>query len=196
MKPHIWFIRLVGVIVPRRLRADWRQEWEAELRYREDLLAGWERLNSRNKLDLLWRSTSAFWDAVWMQTHRWEDAMIQDLRYGVRMLLKQPGVTFVAVLTLALGIGVNTTIFSAMESVILHPFSFPNQNRLVVIYERKLDAGINRTGVFPGSLHDWREQSQTFEQFVSLSGGFFDLTGTDKPARVVASRVSAGSSRR
>jgi putative ABC transport system permease protein len=191
-KPHLWLIRLVGVIVPRRLRADWRQEWEAELRYREGMLAEWDRLNWRNKLDLLWRSTSAFWDAVWMQTYRWEDAMIQDLRFGVRMLLKQPGFTFIAVLTLALGIGANTTIFSAMESVILHPFAFPNQNRLVAIYERKLDAGINRTGVTPGSLHDLREQSQTFEQFVSLSAGSLDLTGTDKPERVVAYRVSAG----
>jgi putative ABC transport system permease protein len=191
-KPHLWLIRLVGVIVPRRLRADWRQEWEAELRHREGMLADWDRLNWRNKLDLLWRSTSAFWDAVWMQTYRWEDAMIQDLRFGARMLLKQRGFTFIAVLTLALGIGANTTIFSAIESVILHPFSFPNQNRLVAIYERKFDAGINRAGVTPGSLHDWREQSRLFEQFVSLSGGFFDLTGTDKPERVVAYRVSAG----
>ena len=191
-KPHLWLIRLVGVIVPRRLRADWRQEWEAELRHREGMLADWDRLNWRNKLDLLWRSTSAFWDAVWMQTYRWEDAMIQDLRFGARMLLKHPGFTFIAVLTLALGIGANTTIFSAIESVILHPFSFPNQNRLVAIYERKFDAGINRAEVTPGSLHDWREQSRLFEQFVSLSGGFFDLTGTDKPERVVAYRVSAG----
>jgi putative ABC transport system permease protein len=191
-RPHLRLIALVGVIVPRRLRADWRQEWEAELRYREMMLEDWDRLDWPGKLDLLRRSTSAFWDALWMQTYRWEDEMIQDLRFGVRMMLKHPGFTFIAVLTLALGIGANTTIFSAMESVILHPFSFPNQNRLVVIYERKLDAGINRTGVTPGSLHDLREQSQTFEQFVSLSGGFFDLTGTDKPERLVAYRVSAG----
>ncbi|MBO0798927.1 MAG: hypothetical protein J2P31_08885, partial [Blastocatellia bacterium] len=54
----LWLIRMVGVIVPWRLRADWRQEWEAELRYREALLAEWERLGWRGKLDLLWRSTS------------------------------------------------------------------------------------------------------------------------------------------
>jgi hypothetical protein len=87
-RPHLWLIRLIGVIVPRRLRTDWRQEWEAELNHREHLLAEWDRLDWRNKVNLLWRSTSAFWDAMWMQTYRLEDAMIQDLRYGLRLLLK------------------------------------------------------------------------------------------------------------
>jgi putative ABC transport system permease protein len=127
-----------------------------------------------------------------MQTYRWEDAMIQDLRFGARMLLKQRDFSFIAIVTLALGIGANTTIFSAIESVILHPFSLPNQNRLVAIYERRLDAGINRGGVTPASLHDWRESSQNFEQFISLSAGSVDLTGTDEPERVVAYQVSAG----
>ena len=180
------------MIVPRRLRADWRQEWEAELQHRELLLAEWDRLNLRNKFDLLWRSTSAFWDALWLQTYRWEDDMIQDLRFGARMLLKHPVFTLIAVLTLALGIGANTTIFSAVESVILHPFLFPNQNRLVVIHERKLSAGIKRTGVTVGSLHDWREQSNVFEQLVSLSFKSVDLTGTENPERFVCYSVSPG----
>src|ERR1041384_4792824 len=85
----LWLIRAIGVIVPRRLRADWRQEWEAELRHREALLADWDKLNWRTKLDLLWRSTSAFWDALWLQQLRWEDEMIQDLRYGMRTLLNR-----------------------------------------------------------------------------------------------------------
>src|SRR6266446_3311789 len=91
----LWLIHLIGVIVPRRLRADWRQEWEAELRHRETMLAEWDRLDWRSKLDLLWRSTSAFWDALWLQQLRWEGEMIQDLRYGVRMLLKNKAFTSV-----------------------------------------------------------------------------------------------------
>src|SRR5215510_12955649 len=96
----LWLIRVIGVIVPRRLRSDWRQEWEAELRYRETLLAEWDKLGWRNKLALLRQSLGAFADALWLQPRRMEDEMFQDLRYGARMLLRNPGYTLVAILTL------------------------------------------------------------------------------------------------
>jgi predicted permease len=132
-KPHLWLIALVGVIVPRRLRGDWRQEWEAELRNREATLAVWDRLDWRGKLDLLRRSASAFWDALWLQPLRWEDEMIQDLRYGVRMLLKSPGFTAVALLSLGLGIGANTAIFSLMDAIFWRPLPVSHPEQLVNI---------------------------------------------------------------
>jgi hypothetical protein len=96
-KLPLWLIRLIGVIVPRRLRAGWRQGWEAELRCRERLLAERDRLNWQAKL-VLRRSLGACGDALLLQPQRREDEVFQDLRFGARMLWKQPGFTAVAVI--------------------------------------------------------------------------------------------------
>src|SRR5262245_59094665 len=132
-KPHLWLIRLAGVIVPRRLRADWRQEWEAELWRREAMLRGWDKLDRHGKLDLLRRSAWAFRDALWLQPKRLEDEMFQDLRYSARMLLQSRGYTIAAVLCLALGIGANTTLFSLVNAVLFRPPVAAEPERLVTV---------------------------------------------------------------
>jgi predicted permease len=157
-----WLIRFIGMIVPRRFRTRWRREWEAELEYREELLARWDRLDWRNKLKLLWRSLGAFWDALWLQRQRWEDEMIQDLRFGVRMLLKHKGFTLIAILTLALGIGANTAIFSVANAMLLQPLPIKNADRLVIV---------NVYGSYPGfSYPDYLELRKQSNAVVDLFG--------------------------
>ncbi|MFN0120889.1 MAG: ABC transporter permease, partial [Blastocatellia bacterium] len=120
------------------------------------------------------------------------ESLWQDLRFGARMLCRQPGLALIAVLTLALGIGANTTIFSAIESLILHPFSFLHQDRLVVLYERIQGTGMERSYVAPATLRDWREQSRSFEQLVSSNFDDFTMTGGDRPEQLSGYHVSAG----
>jgi predicted permease len=139
-------IALIGVLVPRRLRTGWRQEWEAELRYREMLLTEWDRLNWQTKLDLLRRSLGAFWDALLLQPKRLEDEMFQDLRYGLRLLLRHKGFTLVAVLSLALGIGANTAIFTLINALILKMLPVKDAQELMLlsaIGSRGTDYGFN-----------------------------------------------------
>lgn len=138
----LWLIGLIGVIVPRRLRADWRQEWVAELRHRELLLEDWDKLNWKTKLDLLRRSLGAFSDALWLQTYRWEDEVIQDIRFALRMLIKTPGFTLIAVFTLALGIGANTAIFSFINALLLRPLGgVVEPERLLQVVVRREHTG-------------------------------------------------------
>jgi putative ABC transport system permease protein len=189
MSLHRWLIAVIGVVVPRRLRADWRQEWEAELRRRERLLAEWDRLDWRNKLELLRRSLSAFWDALCLQPQRWEDEMIQDLRYGVRMLRKNPGFTFVAALTLSLGIGANTAIFSVVNAVLLRSLPYRDPDRLVMVNYSRSRAP--NDFALAAEFLEWRDQANSFEQIAAYRFGAADLTGSGEPERLNACFVSA-----
>jgi predicted permease len=163
----LWLVRAVGVIVPSRLRANWRREWEAELRYREELLAQWDRLDWRAKLDLLWRSTSAFWDAVWLQPKRLEDEMFQDLRFGLRMLLKHKGFTAISALTLALGIGANTAIFSVVDALLLKNLPVRDPEQLVMF---SYPGGEVKGFSFPYSIFEqFRDQSQAFSGMFAIT---------------------------
>jgi predicted permease len=185
----LWLIRAIGVMVPRRLRADWKQEWEAELRNREILLAEWDRLNWRTKLDLLRRSLGAFRDALFLQPRRLEEEMFQDLRYGVRMLLKNPGFTAVIVLMLALGIGANAALFSVVNGVLLNPMPFPQPEQLITLHQSKPNFA---TGAIPyPNFRDWQRENQTFSAMAISRGASFSLIGMGEAEQINGRRVSA-----
>ena len=106
--------------------------------------------------------------------------LLNDLRYGARMLLKQPGFTFVAVITLALGIGANTAIYTVVNGVLLRPLPYDEPDRLVMLWESNPRRNIEQQRVAPPNLVEWREQSRSFENIAYWTGtGEFNLVTAD-----------------
>ena len=114
---------------------------------------------------------------------------LQDVRYGIRMLAKSPGFTAVAVLTLALGIGANTAIFSVVRAVLLESLPYPEPNRLMIIREFQTVTG-DRSVSWMNFL-DWRAQSQSFERMAVTRADHAIMTGAGEPTLLRAGRVSA-----
>jgi len=116
---------------------------------------------------------------------------IHDIRYGARMLIKQPAFTIVAVLTLALGIGANTAIFSVVNAVLLRPLPFPNSDRLVMINTSNLARGITNFGTSTPDFLAWRERNHSFEKIAAFSSMSFNISGRSEPERVTGAQASA-----
>ncbi len=113
----------------------------------------------------------------------------QDLRFGVRMLLKSPVFTTVAVLTLGLGIGANTAIFSVVNAVLLRPLPFRDPGRLVLVVERSKFPTITTSYQ---NYQDWRDQSRSFEAMEATRAANLTLTGAGEPERLAARMTTAG----
>lgn len=114
---------------------------------------------------------------------------MNDLKFAIRQLLKNPGFTAVALFTLALGIGANTAIFSVVDAVLLRPLAYPDSGQLVWLFERGPDWSGGSIS-YP-NFTDWRNQQSVFESFGVYSGNSFTLTGAGEPVRLAAALMSA-----
>src|SRR5882762_9991846 len=114
---------------------------------------------------------------------------MNDLKFALRQLLKNPGFTAVAVLTLALGIGANTAMFSVVDAVLLRPLAYPDSGQLVWLSERGPDWSGGSIS-YP-NFTDWRNQQSVFESFGAYSGNSFALTGAGEPVRLAGALMSA-----
>ena len=119
-------------------------------------------------------------------------ALLQDLRYACRLLLRSPGFTLLAALTLALGIGANAAIFSVANSVLLKPLPYPGSDRLMMIYSRFPDMGFNRFWVDPMEFTEYSRWNRTFQSLGAYTTGDVNVAGKGEPVRVHAARASAG----
>jgi putative ABC transport system permease protein len=117
--------------------------------------------------------------------------LLQDMRYGIRMLMKNPGFTIIAVLTLALGIGANTAIFSVVNAELLRPLPFRDSGRLVSVATANSRMHTSNGSTSYPDFVDWRSQNQVFEKMAAYTGATFTLTGQEHPAHLEGASVSA-----
>jgi predicted permease len=120
----------------------------------------------------------------------WFEQLVQDVRYGLRMLRKSPGFTAVAVLTLALGIGANTAIFSVVYAVLLKPLPYPNSQQLVTAFQANTTEGVPETGVSFPNFEEWRAQNHVFSEMAGMQAHQLTLTGRGEPSLVDTSVVT------
>src|SRR5262245_10312004 len=121
--------------------------------------------------------------------HRWMDDCVRDVRYAVRSLLRTPAFTIAVLMTLALGIGANTAIFSIVDRVLLRPLPYPNADQLMVLNENS--PRVANMDVNPANWMDWQRASQTFESFAAWSDRFpVALIGQGEPERLQRQVVS------
>ena len=121
----------------------------------------------------------------------WFGDLMQDVRYGLRMIAKTPGISAIAIIALALGIGANTAIFSVVNAVLLKPLPFKQPEQLVMVWENATHLGFPKDTPSPANFLDWREQNHVFSGMAALTSRSFNLTGVGEPERLDGRRVSA-----
>ena len=115
--------------------------------------------------------------------------LFQDIRYGVRMLLKSPGITLIVILALALGIGANTAIFSVVNAVLLRPLPYDQSDQLVFLNER--NPAIDEMSISYPNFTDWRNQNQVFQNIGVFNRSSYNLTGWGDAERITTGQMSA-----
>src|SRR5581483_2796200 len=181
-----FLISLASLVVPRGQRADWKQEWNAELIYRWSLLNKWRTLNMKSRFDLFNRCRGAFRDAGLLQLHQLREGFFKDVQYGCRLLIKHRGFTVVSVLTLALAIGANTAIFSVVYHLILNPLNIKNGNRAVYVWR----ANPKQRGMMIAPTADivekWRQDAKSFDAIEPYTSDAINIVGQGEPESLAA----------
>jgi len=195
-KLRVFASRVLGFLSPRRVQNDDRdfaQELDAHLALLTD-----ENIRRGMAPDEAARAARITLGGVTQlrETHRdlrglpFLDTLFQDLRFALRMLRKSPGFTAVAVLTLALGIGANTAIFSVVDAVLLKPLRYKDPASLAVVWENFPKYGIFRNTVSPPNFLDWQQQNRIFSGMAAFLDQPLNLTGSGEPEQVDVELVS------
>jgi len=119
------------------------------------------------------------------------ESLLRDLKFSARSLLKRPALTIIAIVTLAIGIGANSAIFSAVNALLIKPLPFPELDRVVAVWENQPSRGVERNEASVPNFLDWRAQNHTFEQIGVYGWWSANLTGNDSPERIQGFQVTA-----
>jgi predicted permease len=180
-------VRATAWLVPAESRSEWRREWSAEIHAR------------RGDIGTVVFALGSLAHAAWLQKEQWRpDMVMADLRYGWRQLKGRPAMAIAAIVTLAIGIGATTAIFSVVYGVLLKPLPYRDPARLVQLWETNPNFNWTEATIAPGNLISWRERNHSFEDMAwyfgsdSRSSGTQTLSmeGQSEPSRVLALGVS------
>ena len=169
------FIAIVSRLAPRASRREFRAEWEAELTLDPSVS----------------RALGSVPDAWFLFRQQWSpDMLLQDVRDALRIVRQRPGFTLAVVLTLALGIGANTAVFTVINGVLLRPLPFEQPDRLLALWENDRLNRKPRSAVAPANFVDWRGQTRAFEQVAAFTVGAANFTADGDAVRVPGAVVT------
>ncbi|UCG87876.1 MAG: ABC transporter permease, partial [Gemmatimonadota bacterium] len=184
LRLSLLLIRAAGTVVPRVRRSAWREQWNAELIHRWQRRSDLVRLKQRSARGVIIWSTGAFAHAWYLfRTEYTMDIIWQDVKYGLRALRRGKGLIAVAVLSLAIGIGANASIFSAVDVFMLRPLPYPESHELHTVWVTNRERGWTQVSFSPPDFLDLREQTQTM-RLAASTGGTFSLSGGDRAERL------------
>jgi putative ABC transport system permease protein len=186
MNPSRFAQRLITAaawLVPADVRHEWRREWVSEL--------SWSAANGRSTSQQLRRASGAWRHALWLRSRRWAAGLLwQDVRSALRTMRARPGFTAMAIVTMALGIGANTAVFSVVYAVMLRRLPYPDAGQLASVYatHRKydFDHGVER----PEDIQYWMDHAQSTAEIAPIDGGRTTITSGGEPDRLPFSKVT------
>jgi predicted permease len=190
----VWFQRLAGLFHRQKRDAELAEELEShlQLHIEEKLRAGMTpeaaRRDALIKLGGIEQTKEQYRDQRGLPL---VESFLRDLRFGARLLAKDRAFTATAALTLCLGIGANTAIFSVVNAALLRPLPYQDADRLVMVWEQNLHRGWFENIVSAANFLDWKKQNDVFTDMAAFESNYFTLTGENKPEEVAGERVTA-----
>ena len=186
-------LRIVARVVPSRDRAAWLQEWTAEVTHQDQRFPADHPRRREQEVVMLRRVVGSLQDAAWLRRQFTRDAeLIHDIRYGARLLYRNPLFSLLTIVVLALGIGATVGIFGVVDALMLRELPYRDADRIVVLFEVEATNRDALDDVAPGTFLDWRAQMTTASQVAAADPSSFSYVGDAEPVVMPGAQVTAG----